>query len=223
MSCQSQAGALNCELFFGGTFDPVHFGHLAIIQSLREFAPGATIRLVPCAIPPLKSAPKTQFEHRLAMLKLVTEPIPEITIDCRESERERPSYTVDTLQDIASEAGDKCFVLILGLDSLLDLQRWYQWQRLSQMCHLLVINRPGNDFSQAQKQVTDSGFNLVRSYEELTKTLHGNGLLLKMADKPHSSTEIRDAINNNLPLDSLLPQSVIEYIRKNHLYKSENI
>ena len=213
---------MRAEFVFGGTFDPVHFGHLAIIDALQTLSPETAIRVLLCALPPLKSKPQTAYADRLTLLKLALTDRRGVIIDTREQRRDSPSYTVESLASLKQAHPDHCFVLVMGMDSLLTLQQWYHWQQLASMCHVLVINRPGSDLSQAQSIMRATGFTPVASFDALVAGRSGNGMALTMPEKMHSSTTIRKAITDKVALDTLLPPSVIDYISNNHLYESEN-
>ena len=195
------------EFVFGGTFDPVHNGHIAIIKALNQLAPQYPVRLIPCFVPALKAEPTSSFKQRIEMLSMAVESIPNIIIDQRESTREGASFMVDTLQS-----------LVMGADSALELTRWHQWQRLSSLCHLLVLNRPGISQLLINSAVSKSLFKLCEGFQNLEKAQSGMSYLLKMPEKAESSTQIRQFRDNNLELDSLLPQSVIKYITSHQLY-----
>lgn len=206
------------EFVFGGTFDPVHNGHLAIIQAISSQVPDCSIRLIPCSIPPLKSRPATSFEERVVMLTLATENISNIIIDERESLREGASYMVDTLISLSEEFTNKIYILVMGADSVVELSRWHQWQKLPLLCHLLVVNRTGVNSISVNTAIIESEFCLSQDFQKLTQRHSGLAFLLNMPKKAESSTQIRQFRQNNLELDSLLPQSVIKYILEHHLY-----
>lgn len=213
--------SIQFEFLFGGTFDPVHYGHIGIIDALVQLSPDIPVRLLPCAIPALKSLPQTTFQQRVDMLKLVVAKNSSIIIDQREQLRSKPSYTYETLEMLRQDYPDKQFFLVMGMDSLLNLKQWFQWKSLSQMCHLVVVNRPGVSVIQAEQACKASGFYLEQDFEKMALYAVGRCFLLKMPEKKQSSTEIRHLIRNKQVLDSMLPQSVIEYIHNNHLYESE--
>jgi nicotinate-nucleotide adenylyltransferase len=206
------------EFVFGGTFDPVHNGHIAIIKALNQLAPQYPVRLIPCFVPALKAEPTSSFKQRIEMLSMAVESIPNIIIDQRESTREGASFMVDTLQSLAQQYPQKTFILVMGADSALELTRWHQWQRLSSLCHLLVLNRPGISQLLINSAVSKSLFKLCEGFQNLEKAQSGMSYLLKMPEKAESSTQIRQFRDNNLELDSLLPQSVIKYITSHQLY-----
>jgi len=211
------------EFVFGGTFDPIHSGHLAIIHALTKQAPDYPIRLIPCSIPALKKQPATSFEQRLEMLQLATQNLPNIIIDERENNREGASYMVDTLKSLSQEFPGKKLILAMGADSVVELTQWFEWQKLTQLCHLLVLNRPGISASSVELSVSEAAFSLSTSFLSLTQNSSGYAYLLEMPEKTESSTQIRRSFrqyrDNNLELDSLLPQSVIKYINSHHLYQ----
>lgn len=211
----------NYEWLFGGTFDPVHVGHLAIIHELQKLTPRLPIRLLPCAIPALKKQPLTTFKQRVEMLKLATSGLSDISIDEREVQRNRTSYSVETLLQLRHEFPDKNFILVMGADSLISLRQWYRWQELSSLCHLLVVNRPGISANQLVTELEQSQFEQVNCLTLMGRQSAGLSLLLTMPEKVQSSTEIRETIANNLELDSMLSESVIEYIHRYDLYLRE--
>lgn len=216
-----QGTPLGAEFLLGGTFDPFHYGHLAIIEALIALDPQLSIRLVPCAIPPLKSTPGASFSHRCEMLALATLGVKNCYIDKREQYRKQPSFTVDTLLSITKETPLLAKRLVIGMDSLVELRAWHQWERLAGLCQLIILNRPGYDSSQVKKLLELAGFKVVTSYFELKAKPEGFGFMIKMKEKSQSSTKIRESIKTNEALDTMLPRRVIDYIRVNHLYKSE--
>ena len=207
------------EFVFGGTFDPVHLGHQAIVSALLELAPDVPVRIIPCAVSPLKETPSAEFAHRHAMLKLAYGGVSEVIIDSREQNRPPPSYTVDTLESLIADNPTTAFVFVMGADSLDNVQAWSRWQQLAKLCHLVVLNRPNYPFKVSQGQLLEIGFDLVSEFCELKQLPFGCAIYLTMPEQAHSSTNIRAAIANNAPLDSMLAQSVIEYIRNHHLYE----
>lgn len=209
------------EFVFGGTFDPIHRGHLAIIKRLEQISKSTPVRIIPCAIPPLKLQPNTSFEDRVTMLRLATQEFSSVIIDERESLRQRPSYTVETLQQLHQEIPNRILVLVMGMDTLADIGRWYQWQMLSQMCHLLVLNRPGIQIIELESHIQNAGYRQVETFAALKTAANGLAMCVNMPEMLHSSTQIRGSIDSQQPLDSLLPRSVIEYIHQHQLYQSE--
>ncbi|MCW8875752.1 MAG: nicotinate-nucleotide adenylyltransferase [Kangiellaceae bacterium] len=218
---------LSVEFILGGTFDPVHNGHLAIFKTLRQAAPDATIRVIPCAIPPLKAKARASFEQRVEMLKLALKGQKKWLLDNREQNRQGKSYTVDTLCSLKREQPLTTFVLVMGADSVVDLQQWHHWHKLSELCHLIVFNRPGVKEEQVRHSLNSVNFKLKAQFEDLKESAAGRAFYMKMPEKNESSTEIRDTLINAGTLingdtvDLSQPQSVIEYIHQNRLYLSQ--
>lgn len=205
---------------FGGTFDPIHNGHLMPVSALAKEVKLAHISLLPNNIPPHKPQPCASPQQRLDMLKLAIENNPLFSVDTRELSRDTLSYTIETLAQWRTECGALAkLAFIIGQDSLLSLPTWHRWHELLNYCHLLVCRRPG--FQQqpmqpelqywlAQHQTTD--------IQALHKQSHG---LVYLADTPLeniSATEIRQCIANQQTCHHLLPDSVWHYIRLNKLY-----
>lgn len=210
----------SCEFIFGGTFDPIHLGHLEIIKALNELSPNHSIRIIPCAIPPLKDAPQTSFKERLNMISLATKSFANVLIDSRESQRDKPSYTIDTLHELNHAFPENTFIFVMGADSIASFKQWHDWQQLANFCHLVIVNRDNEQDSSIEELAVDAGFKLAEQFTDLAQG-HGVAMSLKMPAMPHASKQIRKTIAAGHPLDSLLPQSVIEYIRQNHLYESD--
>ncbi len=129
----------------GGTFDPVHIGHLRPALELQESLGLAEVRLVPCRIPPHREMPQADAAARLELLRAAVAETPGLSVDTRELEREGPSYMVDTLTSLRSELGATPLCLILGMDAFLGLPGWHRWQELIGLAHLVVMERPGSE------------------------------------------------------------------------------
>ena len=130
----------------GGTFDPVHIGHLRGALEVAELFALDEVRLVPSARPPHRERPQVSADDRLAMVRCAVEGVPPLTVDDRELHRERPSYTIDTLESLRSElAADDQLFLVLGWDAFCGLPSWHRWEELLLHCHLLVLQRPDAD------------------------------------------------------------------------------
>lgn len=128
---------------FGGTFDPVHLGHLRPALELLEGLDLAELRFVPSAVPPHRDTPGRSAERRLALLRLAIGDQPGFTVDERELARPGRSYTVDTLASLRAEAGAQPLCLILGMDAFLGLPDWHRWRELLELAHIVVAERPG--------------------------------------------------------------------------------
>jgi nicotinate-nucleotide adenylyltransferase len=129
---------------FGGTFDPIHIGHLSVAWEASELL-DAEVRLMPASVPPHRSAPTATAEQRVEMLRAALRGQSRLTLDTRELDRSGPSYTIDTLEEFRKEFGDRPLVLLLGADAFAGLRSWQRWRDLFDVAHIGVINRPGVD------------------------------------------------------------------------------
>ncbi len=208
---------------FGGTFDPIHYGHLLPSMALAKEINLTHISLLPNYIPPHKAQPKATTAQRLAMIKLAIEDYPLFSIDVREithAKPNRPSYTIDTLQNWRSEYGEhKSLAFIIGQDSLCNLPKWYHWQSLLDYCHLLICPRPGftntTDNLQLQKWLLQHS---TKNITDLQQNPCGSIYFANTPLKAISATEIRQHIENRQDYQSLLPPKVWQYIQTQHLY-----
>lgn len=210
----------NFTALFGGTFDPIHNGHLQSAISLAQEIGLQQVILLPNHVPPHRPAPQASTEDRLAMLRLAIADKPLFTLDDQELQRTTPSYALTTLQTIRYQQGSKFpLAFIVGLDSLITIDRWYQWQSLLNYCHLIVCARPGYPINHATPPVQDW---LQRHRTSAPDFLHQQPQgLIYLADTPLiaiSSTEIRQRLQQQKPCDHLLPAAVCDYIQQQGLY-----
>ena len=128
---------------FGGTFDPIHCGHLELARELRETLGLSAIRFVPAGDPPHRSAPAASAAQRLAMVELAVANHPGLEVDAREIERTGRSFTVTTLEELRREDGRRALALVVGADAFLGLPTWHRWREIFGLAHLVVVARPG--------------------------------------------------------------------------------
>ena len=130
---------------FGGTFDPVHFGHLRPALDMQQALGLEEVRMVPCRVPPHRDQPVATPQQRLDMLRLAVKDVPALTVDTREMEREGPSWMVDTLASTREETGPKQpLVLLLGMDALAGFHQWHEPERILELTHIGIAQRPGS-------------------------------------------------------------------------------
>jgi len=215
------------ELVFGGSFDPIHLGHFNVIENLTKRFPDLPIRIIPCSIPALKSRTSASFEQRVEMINLSLKPFAqirfdaEINIDQRENLREGKSYTVDTLESLSKEFPERRFVLVVGADTLKSMNQWHRWKKLSELCHLLVVNRPNYKIDNLKELAKSLGFSAVKGVDELMVNDNGCYSCLNIEEVDTSSTEIRKNFTNGLSNDKFISNDVINYINNNLIYKQE--
>lgn len=205
---------------FGGTFDPPHFGHLRAAAEAAEKLSVSDFRLLPAGHPPHREGTWASPEDRLAMLELALAPWPDLRVDDREVRRPGPSYMVDTLESIREEVGDVPILLTLGQDAANKLDRWHQWRRLVELAHLVIMTRPR---SRPRYQPRFAEFiedRKTRSSQALFRQPAGLVRQIEVTRLAISSTDIRDRIARGQDPRFLLPEGVVDYIRKRGLYGS---
>ena len=203
---------------FGGTFDPIHNGHIEIAERLLSDLALDKIYFIPCKQPVLKQAASATPEQRVAMLKLAIDDNKQLIIDQRELTRTTPSYTIDTLNSFRQEMPDTPLYFILGMDAFLSLPQWHQWQALLAYCHFIVINRPC-DISNSPPQLAQLiKQHQVETAEELHNQSAGKLLFLNYPPIDLSSTAIRNKVTSEKIINQKIPKAVAEYIKKYQLY-----
>lgn len=206
----------------GGTFNPVHIGHLRAALEVAEFMLLDELRLIPSARPPHRQAPQASPEQRLAMVELAVAGEPRLSVDDRELRRDRPSYTVDTLESVRSElAADDQLFLLVGWDAFCSLPSWHRWQELLEHCHLLVLQRPDAD-SEAPEALRD--LLAARSVSDPLSLTGAGGQISFIWQTPLavSATQIRQLLASGKSARYLLPDAVLAYIQAHQLYGAPN-
>ena len=200
----------------GGTFDPVHYGHLKTAQQVYHQLGLERVIFVPAANPPHRTPPVASIEHRIRMLQLALPMYAGFELDDREQRLGGISYTVRTLESFREEIGDQPLALIMGADAFAGFETWHRWQDILDLAHLLVMNRPGASVSVlpewAQPRVCEDAGALENS-------AGGRIYFLSLEPVAISATEIRAALQRNGSVAGKLPDPVIEYIETNNLYK----
>lgn len=208
------------RVLYGGTFDPVHLGHVAVACAARD-ALDATVSLMPAADPPHRAAPGAPAADRAAMLELAIAGQPGLELDLRELRREGRSWTVDTLHALRAEIGDEAPVaLLVGADSFAALPTWKSWRDLFALAHFVVAGRDGSplDAGLAPELAAAIDGRIAGSADELRSAPGGRVLRLRQPLFPHSASEIRARIAAGRPWDALVPPPVAAWIRGRHLY-----
>ncbi|XKH00157.1 nicotinate-nucleotide adenylyltransferase [Marinobacter nauticus] len=207
------------HVIYGGTFDPIHHGHLRLALEVCDALAVATIDLVPCHIPPHRGDTGADSQQRLDLLQLAIAGEPALRVDDRELRRAGASYTADTLRQLREELGpDEPLTMVVGTDAFAAFDRWREWQSIPGLAHIVVVRRPGADLpsgSEAQKLVKS------RRADEY-QALHEQpcGLVLEL-DPPLldiSATGIRERIADGRSPRYLTPDSVWNSIRAQGLY-----
>ena len=209
---------------FGGTFDPVHYGHLHAAVDVRDALDLGELRLVPARDPPHRDTPSATAEQRLAMLKLALVEFPQLALDARELTRIGKSYTVDTLRELRGERPDRPLVLVLGVDAFAGLPQWHRWREIPDLAHIAVVTRPGTRIDDAlQGPLAELWQNRFREDRaELETAAAGAIFSVSVAPHPISATAIRAALAQGrsgiAQVRGLLPAAVLTYIDHHQLY-----
>lgn len=203
----------------GGTFNPIHYGHLRSAVELRDRLGLAQVRLMPAAVPPLRDKPCCAAERRAEMVRLAVADEPGLICDERELQREGPSYTIDSLRQIRGELGaDVSLNLILGTDAVARLDGWHRWQELLEYAHLVVIARPGWELPQRGTVAAWLQRHLTETAATLQHRPCGDVFLETLRPLAISATEIRQLIAAGQSPRYLLPDAVWKLIQSAGLY-----
>ena len=207
------------HIVYGGTFDPIHHGHLAIARAARD-ALAVPVHLTPAADPPHRAPPGADAGQRARMVALAIEGEAGLVLDARELRRDGPSYTVDTLRELRRERGPVPIALLLGADSLLGLPAWHQWEALPGLAHLIVADRRGSDLDARLPPPLASALRGRWTDDPGALRRHPAGRVLRLHQPLHpgSATAVRAAIAAGGPWRGLVPDAVAEHIARQRLY-----
>ena len=211
------------EILYGGSFDPVHNGHLAVARNARD-AIAARVLLMPAADPPHKGPLHADARQRLAMLELAIDGERGLGIEACELGRDGPSYTVDTLRLLrATRVGDAPLAILVGADSFLSLPTWKQWRSLFDLAHIVVAERGGSGFEPSAlggALAAATAGRWAHSAEELHRLASGLVLRLDQPLRPESASEVRHRIAAGADWRALVPPAVADYIAGHGLYRA---
>ncbi|MCP5248356.1 MAG: nicotinate-nucleotide adenylyltransferase [Candidatus Accumulibacter sp.] len=209
---------------FGGTFDPVHFGHLRLAEEATFSLDLAGVRWIPAGQPLLRQAPQVSARQRLAMVRLATAENPAFEVDHTEVDNARASYTVLTLERLRQPdqlGQQRSLVLLLGADAFTGLASWHRWQSLLDLAHIAVAHRPGFPVDPGQLPAALASCYAERHSSDpaaLGQSTAGRIVSFAMTQLAISATQIRELLASGCSPRYLLPDEVIAYIRDHHLY-----
>ncbi|MFA7095247.1 MAG: nicotinate-nucleotide adenylyltransferase [Gammaproteobacteria bacterium] len=204
---------------FGGTFDPVHHGHLRAALELLQDLELSELRLIPSRIPPHRGTPGATPEQRLAMLRAAVRGQPGFVVDERELRRAGPSYTVDTLHSLRDEFGDTPLCLIVGADAFLGFPTWRRWTELIELAHVVVMDRPGWN-APADGVLADLlRARWVNTPAPLRAQSAGCILVWPVTQLDIAASRIREEIRQGKSPRYLVPDPVWEMIRTEGIYR----
>ena len=203
---------------FGGSFDPIHFGHLRPALEILEALSLDHMRFIPSGLPPHRAAPVASAEQRLAMLRAAVADEPRFQVDERELKRNAPSYSFDTLAELRREHPQDRLVLALGLDAFLGFTSWHRWKELLELTHLVVAHRPGSSLETHGEIAMLLQEREVDDAEALMMQPAGQLMFLPVTQLEISSSGIRDAAAQGAELRYLVPDPVRKLIQDSHCY-----
>lgn len=204
---------------FGGTFDPIHFGHLRTALEIYEALQLSEVRFIPSYQPVHRKMPIASPEDRLNMVKLAIKNEPALKVDDCEVKRQGPSYMIDTLKILEKKFPGDVFILILGIDALLKFPTWHRYEEILSMCSLVVAHRPLYQLPQ-----TGMVADLLKNHlSTQTPTKPGKIILYPVTALEISATYIRKQIANHKNPRFLLPQNVFKYIEQHGVYTPDKL
>lgn len=201
---------MNRLAIMGGTFDPIHYGHLVAAEAVRVGFDLDKVLFIPTGNPPHKKFKKiTDAKHRYEMTVLATKNNPYFEVSRIEIDRVGTTYTVDTILQLKKIYGeDTQLFFITGADALLEIHTWYNFEQLLNMCELVAASRPGFDQSE-----------LEQKRQEIQSKYHKNIHVIEIPSLAISSTDIRERVRSNRPIRYLLPEEVQQYITEHSIYR----
>lgn len=215
------SGALG---ILGGTFDPIHCGHVHAAHDVRAGLRLSRVLLVPAGDPWHRAPPGASAAHRVAMARLAVRDEPGLEVDAREASRPGPTYTVDTLEELRRAHPLQPLALIVGADAFLGFPRWHRWREVFALAHVVVVARPGVDIADALPEVLAQQWAKRLGTDPAALENPAGGSIYRQAIAPHpiSATAIRAALaaGDVEAVRGLLPASVLDYILRHRLYRN---
>ena len=199
-------------------FDPIHYGHLRTAYELQSTLSLDEVRFVPCANPPHRSAAAVDTALRTRMVAAAIRGQPGFVVDDRESKRNGPSYTVDTLEELRADFPDASLCLILGMDAFLGLPQWHKWRSLLELAHIVAVERPGWGAPEASALGDLVERHAAVDADDLRRERYGRILFAQVTQLEISSTGLRSAIRAGLAPRFLVPDAALDVIAETGCY-----
>lgn len=204
---------------FGGTFDPIHFGHLRTALELRETLGLADVRFIPCRVPPHRDKQPSAGALRLDMVHAAVADEDGFSVDEREFERPGPSYTIDTLASLRAEVGPRPLCLLLGMDAFLGLPTWHRWTEILDVAHVVVAHRPGWVMPADGPLGKLLAQRRSATPEPLHEDAYGCVFVTPVTQLEISATDLRRALARGDDPRFLVPDAVREIIMRSECYR----
>lgn len=215
---------MRCIGIFGGTFNPIHLGHLRLAEELATDLNFAEVCFIPSANPPHKSSPSVSAQQRAEMVSLSIQANPKFKLDMLELERNGASYTIDTLKIFREKLGVSTSIcLIMGSDAFARLDSWHEWQTLIDYCHIVLVPRPNAKVT-TLSAILEDFLNMHYTENQADLSDHAAGFITMQTTTALdiSSTQIRSQLAANKSIRYLVPENLLEYINQHHLYTSHD-
>ena len=209
---------------FGGTFDPIHYGHLRVAEEIVETVGLQKMYFVPAGMPRLRHSPVASPQHRVEIVRLAIQKNPDFVLDGREIYRDGVSYSIDTVREFKQEFGEEIrLCLVLGADAFIKLPEWNNWKELFNLCHFIVSTRPGYTFTLIKELLSkelreECSQRWVSNTDTLKKETSGLIFIASTTMLDISATSIRAHIAVGRNVRHLVPSVTVNYISKNKLY-----
>jgi len=206
---------------FGGTFDPIHIGHLRSALELRQALDLDEVRFLPARLPPNRERPQVESAMRAEMVSRAIAGMDGFMLDCRELERPGPSYMVDTLADLQRELPRERLVLLLGTDAFLGLPDWHDWERLFTYAHIAVAHRPGWSLAYESSLACLFADRVVGNLRDFARTRAGEVVFVEVTQLEISATTVRELATAGADIHFLVPEVVREFIEETGCYRRD--
>lgn len=206
---------------FGGTFDPIHYGHLRSAFEMLQALDFEEVRFIPCGDPPHRGVTFASAKRRMRLVELAVADQQGFRVDGRELRRGGPSWTIDTLVELREEFPDRSLGLIIGMDAFLGLPAWHRWEEILSQAHIIVAHRPGwkaPDIGPLGDVIAEHGTHRASDLHEAT---HGRVHIHAVTQLEIASTEIRELVAAGRDPRFLMPDAVRDEILDTGLYKGE--
>ena len=214
-----QATSIKPLALFGGTFDPIHYGHLRCADDARRQLNLDTVYLLPAGHPPHRGPPQATSRQRLDMMCHALLEFPDLRIDKRELDRSGPSFMADTLQELRVEFPQRPLLLLLGQDAVNYLHTWHCWQKLFDLSHIIILTRPKVARAYPDELEQQIQRREITDLRDLKNSAAGRVLKLEVAANDISATIIKETIRAGRSPHSMLPEAVLQYINTHDLYQ----
>jgi nicotinate-nucleotide adenylyltransferase len=205
---------------FGGTFDPIHLGHLRTAYEVLHEFDLAEMRFVPCRVPHHAKAPSASVKLRLQMVRAALEAEPGFSVDERELKRDGPSYSIDTLESLRADFPGRTLMMLIGLDAFLAFDSWHRWQDILQLANIIVARRPGSEIAHGGPNGELLDRCITRDASDFLRASAGKIIVHTVTQLEIASSTIRAMVGHGIEPRFLVPETVGRIIEQSGCYAS---